>query len=141
MIDMHMKRIAVDNVNPTMGVLMTGGRPFCVTLERPWRNNARGDSCIPKGIYHCLRCRNSPDYMCDSPTFGDTFQVYNVEERRQILFHKGNIMDDTHGCIILGEYYGSLGGKQAVKSSGAAFAEFMEILKNTHEFMLTITEH
>ena len=142
MIDLHLKRIATDGVNPTMGVMLLLDRPFCVTLERPWKGNKRSMSCIPKGMYLCKRCRHSEDYKFkDSPKFGDTFQVTDVEERQYILFHKGNVEQDTHGCIILGESYGLLHGDEAVLSSGSAFNEFMDILKDDDEFMLTITNH
>jgi hypothetical protein len=29
----------------TFGVLLAGGRPFAVTLERPWRDNRRRQIC------------------------------------------------------------------------------------------------
>ena len=128
--------------HPTLGVLLHKHQPFCVTLEREWLNNRRGESCIPIGHYHGVRCRTSPDYdFKDSPKFGDTFQVYGVDGRKNILFHKGNIEEDTHGCIIVGESFGYLGGNQAVLSSGTAFEEFMEILEDEDEFHLAITDN
>ena len=71
------------------GVLIHGLIPFATTLERPWKNNQRGISCIPAGFYECRRVK--------SPKFGDTFQVMHVPNRSEILFHKGNLEDDTHG--------------------------------------------
>ena len=41
------------------------------TLENPWLDNEPYVSCIPKGNYKCHRV--------DSPRYGDTFQVMNVE--------------------------------------------------------------
>jgi len=101
----------------TFGVLLDGDVPFALTVERPWLNNQRGVSCIPDGIYQCMRV--------DSPKFGYTFEVMDVPGRSEILFHKGNILDDTHGCIVVGEQFESLGGKVAVLSSAKGFAEFL----------------
>ena len=116
----------------TFGVLLDDDIPFCVTLERPWRNNQRNISCIPKGGYVCLKK--------DSPKFGKTYEVQKVEGRSHILFHKGNIADDTHGCIILGEMYEPLNEKNAVLSSGKAFKEFMSRLEGSNGFALKIEE-
>jgi hypothetical protein len=119
--------------NPTFGVLLHGGLPFAVTLERPWRNNKRGESCIPLGNYYASRV--------DSPRFGDTFEVKDVPGRKHILFHKGNIMDDTHGCIIVGESFDYLQHERAVLSSGKGFGEFMALLNDAADFSLVISDH
>lgn len=114
----------------TFGVMLDEGIPFCLTIERPWLNNLREVSCIPTGIYICKRV--------NSPKFGNTFEVTNVFGRSEILFHKGNIMDDSHGCIILGEQYELLNGKPAVIASGKAFEEFLSKTKDVNEFVLEV---
>lgn len=114
----------------TFGVFMDGMLPFAVTLERPWLNNQKSISCIPAGFYTCRRVA--------SPKFGNTFEVTNVPGRSGILFHKGNLSDDTHGCIILGEYFDPLGERNAVLSSGKAFSEFLKRTVNINEFELYI---
>ena len=139
---LELKRIACDGRNPTLGTLLFGGRPFALTLERPWLGNRKGESCIPLGDYRCVRCSASPDYdFKDSPGFGDTFQVFEVPLRDKILFHKGNITDDTHGCIIVGEEFGLLGDQEAVLSSKKGFNEFLSLLKHDDEFDLRISDH
>ncbi len=117
----------------TFGVLLENKTPFCLTLERPWLENKRSVSCIPEGTYLC--------YRVNSPKFGDTFEVTEVPERSHILFHKGNLADDTHGCILLGEQYEPLGGENAVVVSGKAFKEFKDKLKGKDQFILTIESH
>ncbi len=114
----------------TFGVLLYNGVPFCVTLERPWKNNQKNISCIPVGTYLCTRIK--------SAKFGKTFLVTEVPGRSEILFHKGNIDDDTHGCIILGECYQPLGNKLAVQSSGLAMLEFLSITNKVNEFLLEV---
>lgn len=114
----------------TFGVLLDENLPFCLTIERPWLNNEREKSCIPVGDYICKRI--------NSPKFGITFQVWNVLGRAEILFHKGNIMDDSHGCIIVGERFDPLNGMPAVLASGEAFTEFMSRIWGQDEFALSI---
>jgi len=122
----------IDDDDTTFGVLLDEKTPFCLTLERPWLNNEVGKSCIPTGIYICSRVQ--------SPKFGWTFEVTGVPGRTHILFHKGNLVDDSHGCIILGEQYEPLNGQDGVLSSGKAFTEFMSRLKGIDTFRLTIAE-
>ena len=125
----------------TYGVLLHDGIPFAVTLERPWLNNQQSISCIPVGTYTCLRCSASPDYgYKDSPKFGNTFQVYAVPGRGNILFHKGNLEDDTHGCILVGEAFNPVKGKLGITSSKEGFAEFFMLLTGVDEFTLVIKE-
>ncbi len=125
----------------TFGVLLVDGRPFALTVERQWLDNMRGVSCIPSGEYNVMRCVASPEYgYKNSPRFGDTFNIVNVPNRSKILFHKGNIDDDSRGCIIIGEQFGTLQGDTAVLSSRQGFAEFMSMLKGQNEFELTIKD-
>jgi len=119
--------------NYTFGVLLDGNLPFCVTLERAWLENKRNISCIPEGIYMCDRV--------DSPKFGDTFEVIQVPGRSHILFHKGNLANDTHGCILVGEQYEPLSGENAIIASGKAFKEFKERTNNINHFFLKIESY
>lgn len=116
----------------TFGVLKDGEIPFCLTVERPWLNNERGKSCIPVGTYICRRV--------NSPKFGNTFEICDVPNRSAILFHKGNLYIDSHGCVVVGEQFEPLGDKNAVLASGKAFAEFLQRTEGINEFNLDIFE-
>lgn len=124
-----LKRIAM-NDHGTFGVLTDNHTPLALTLERPWLQNRADVSCIPEGNYICKRVR--------SPKFGDTFEVADVPGRTHILFHSGNTMDHTKGCVLVGQRFGSLGEKDAVLSSRDGFHALRERLKNTEEFLLRI---
>lgn len=125
----------------TFGALLYDDIPFALTLERQWLGNRKSVSCIPAGVYQCLRCSNSPDYnFNDSPRFGDTFQVMNVPGRSNILFHAGNLDDDSHGCILIGEKYDKLNGDPGILSSNEGFNEFKELLDKDDEFRLIIVD-
>ena len=114
----------------TFGVLFDEETPFCLTLEREWKDNKRGESCIPVGTYMCRRVQ--------SPKFGDTFEICDVPGRFHILFHKGNIEDDSRGCVVTGEEYGKYKGKTAVLSSGKAFKEFKQRTDSIDSFKLEV---
>jgi hypothetical protein len=138
---MVIRRIASRN-DGMFGAVTWNNLPFAVTVERPWLDNQTGISCIPAGHYICKRCRTSPDYgFRDSPKFGDTFQVMNVPGRSLILFHKGNLDEDSHGCIILGEQYEPFRSRPAaVLSSAKAFEEFKSLTHGIDEFLLDIVD-
>ena len=116
----------------TFGVLFDEDTPFCLTLEREWKNNEKNISCIPRGEYLCGRVQ--------SPKFGDTFEVCDVPQRTDILFHKGNIEDDSEGCIIVGEQYHKYKGKASIKASREGFAEFKQRTHFLMEFELEIKD-
>ena len=103
----------------TFGVLLKDDVPLCVTLELPWRDNQRDVSCIPEGWYQFRQV--------DSPRFGDTFEVRDVPGRTNILFHAGNTVEDSSGCILLGLSYGfsHVKQKQGIRSSRMAMRSFM----------------
>ena len=114
----------------TFGVLRYGQVPFALTLEEPWLDNAVGVSCIPPGLYRCERVR--------SPKFGNTFEVTQVEGRSHILFHKGNTLDDTQGCILVGEEFSGTFDQPMLVSSQRGFSEFLALLDGQAEFDLEI---
>lgn len=101
------------------------------TLELPWLDNAKDISCIPFGIYQCKKIV--------SPRFGETFEVCDVPSREHILFHKGNKLTDSKGCILLGSGR-SIGvdGKDQLVGSASAFDRFKEEVFGYEEIELEI---
>lgn len=114
----------------SFGVFLENNIPFLVTLERPWLDNKTDISCIPDGHYSCKRV--------NSHTFGNTFEVCNVCGRDQILFHAGNFVYDSRGCILLGKSFEIIGGKFGISNSKNAFAEFLKRLDGKDKFDLNI---
>ena len=130
--DLKLKRV-VSNCNGTFGVMLDSeDRPFAVTLELPWENNKQNVSCIPAGEYKCQSVQ--------SPKFGDTWEICGVKGRDDILFHKGNYLRDTHGCILVGLHFGLYAdGKPCIVASKEGFNELRDKLAGARTFNLKIT--
>jgi len=124
------KRIATSD-GGTFGVVLDGNTPFCVSCELPWRENKPNISHIPIGWFEAVRV--------DSPRFGNTFEVKGgtLGERTHILFHKGNSILDSRGCILLAEGFGQMDN---VERSRDAFNEFIKRTEDCEYFILRITE-
>lgn len=114
----------------TMGVLCFDDKPEILTLEEAYRANERNISCIPDGKYKVKRVR--------SARFGITFEVQDVPERSGILFHSGNTVADTEGCILVGQRYGTLAGKPAILNSSKAFELFLKLMNGITEAELIV---
>lgn len=93
LMEIEIKR-RIENEHGTFGELFKDGSLVAVTLERPWMNNQKDVSCIPAGEYVC-----KPH---ESPRFGFCYQVQDVPGRTDILFHKGNWLKETLGCVLVG---------------------------------------
>lgn len=106
------------------GVLLDGDTAFCVTLE----NN---DYIFPDGEYVCRRIL--------SPKFGNTFEITGIPNRTHILFHWGAEEEHSKGCVILGETFTVVNGKNMVGySKEYAFKEFLDRTNSIDEFMLNV---
>jgi len=116
----------------TFGVLKVNKEIFCMTLEPPDRENAPQIASIPAQQYLCKPHQ--------SQRFGWTYQVMDVPGRSAILFHAGNVVADTSGCLLLGQYKDKLAGDRAVLNSGATFRAFMARMAGSPILHLTISE-
>ncbi len=121
----------------TFGVITCEDDPFinglngiCYTLELPWLDNHPQTSCIPKGVYKCVKH--------DSPAHPNTWEVTGVPDRSAILIHTGNTMDDSKGCILVGDSKGKIQNLSAVFNSKKTMEKLRGILPG--EFTLTIEE-
>ena len=132
---MKMVRITRVSSHPdhgTFGAVVVNGRPVCVSLEPYKRDNASNVSCIPEGQYICQKY--------NSPTYGETYKVTEVQGRSAILFHCGNDDEDTEGCILLGSSFDVWSQDVVVSSSRAAFTKFINAIGGEDKFYLTVVE-
>jgi len=117
----------------TFGILKINKQIFCATLEPGDLLNKPDQSSVPAGQYWC--------HKDNSLRLGPTFEVADVPGRNGILFHAGNTIEDTAGCILLGESFGKLKGDRAILNSGKTFRSFLALFKDVKKFHLTISEH
>lgn len=126
-------RLETSKLHGTLGVIKINKCVFCFTLEPADNENIRNISNIPTGQYICRRY--------SSERYQNTFEVIQVTGRSGILFHSGNTIDDTEGCILLGSERGKLlSHERAILNSGNTFDRFMNLLDTCMEFHLTISE-
>lgn len=115
----------------TIGVLKINKVVFCFTLEPPDRENRSNVSSIPAQQYKVK--------PYSSVKYPDVYQIADVPDRSSILFHPGNVVGHTAGCILLGESLGKLQGDRAILNSGKTFEKFRNILRDGGHH-LTISE-
>lgn len=121
----------------TFGQLITDSGFTATTGELPWKNNEKGHSCIPTGLYRCSWGMSSK--------FGSCYHLKEVPDRSDILIHSGNFCgdkekgfkSDVEGCILIGETVGQLEKQKAVLNSKHAIGG-LRIAFGLDPFDLTI---
>ena len=117
----------------TFGKFYTRDGMMLYTVERPWLNNARGISCIPTGEYTCKpRYYNRGEY--------DAVEVCDVKGRTYIMFHVGNFVSDSSGCILVNSGLTCAQDGMRGVSSRIAFRNFMNDYGD-HQFQLSIVNY
>ena len=112
-----------------LGVLLIEGNIFCITLEPDAFDPVKYQ--IPQGVYEVKRFHGYK--------WKDTFEI-RVEGHTALLFHAGNIEQDSEGCILLGRNAGRLKKDRAILNSGNTFKRFMKIMKDDQRAFLEIRE-
>ena len=76
------------------------------TLEDDWKQNRKGESCIPAGRYRAFF--RTPENTPVTVRRMGVYELVGVPNRTAILIHAGNTEEDTEGCILVGERTGEL---------------------------------
>lgn len=123
------------------------GGLVCKTMELPWRDNKRGISCIPEGLYYVVK---KPPIERDDPQTPEDesggrhprpywhFRLPKVKGRSGILIHRITYVKDLQGCIGVGVKHVDLNkdGVPDMIESGKALQELVDTLPD--EFNLLI---
>lgn len=124
MIDLTLLRLG--SKEATRGVLIHNGEPSWTTLEPVWLDNKRHISCIPEGGYTCVRVKGRR--LHSGQLVESTFELIDVLGRDGILFHVGNFVSNTEGCILLGQGFKYLGDSPMITDSETAFNTFLRAI-------------
>lgn len=105
-----------------------------ISLERGWRDNEKGVSCIPKGVYN-VELEWSPKFK------QDLWEIKGVPRRSECKFHVSNFWKQLNGCIALGRRPTDIDGDgyRDVTSSKSTMADFHKALKGHKRALLMIT--
>ena len=122
--DLYIKRFHKGSEGVS-GHLHINGSFYCFTLERPDMDNQQRISCIPIGRYNMVlrkevtemttKYRNKYDY------FTWHLMLEKVKGRSGIYIHVGNSINDSYGCILVGEQVNSI---HFLSSSRKAYKPF-----------------
>lgn len=118
----------------TFGMLTINGKPICNILEPYSRDNEKNISNIPANTYLCEK-------RWSALIQGWTFEITDIQGRDNVIFHWGNLDDNTEGCLLTGSEFGTLATDWAVLGSKKAFKKFMAELGSQRQFLLTITDN
>jgi len=113
-----------------LGKLSFDGEYFCETLQPDVLNQGRYS--LPAGVYLCRRWH--------SAKHPNTFEIV-CPPHTAVLFHAGNVVEDSLGCCLLGSSRGKLAGDRAVLNSGATFKKFLEKTEGLDEFQLIVEDN
>lgn len=131
------------NANGVAGFVIIDGEFQCYSLERPDLDNQRKVSCIPVGRYE-LAERKEPTAMTMKyrekyDWFSFHLCLQNVKNRSGIYIHVGNTIQDSYGCILLGQ---QINTDMFLGSSRKAFRKFynkvISALKREEKVTVTI---
>jgi hypothetical protein len=121
----------VDLPTETLGSWYVNGKLICKTMELPWKNNEHNVSCIPEGIYDCVKEATSNNH--DYPHF----RILNVPDRDGILVHKISFVSGLKGCVGVGEFK-DLNGDQVpdIINSGINLQKLYDMLPNKFKLII-----
>ena len=114
-------------IHCTLGDLTLPDGKILKTMERPWLSNLANRSCIPEGEYLCQWLPRSA-----SGRYKRVWIVEGVPGRSGILFHSGNLVRHSRGCILPGLRHGRLGKFDAVLASGSGLNAMRKQLTNSN---------
>jgi RHS repeat-associated protein len=106
------------------------------TLEKPWVENKRNDSCVPIGEYE-TDITWSPKFQQKLPELQDVPGNRNYDANgnyQPIRIHRGNWPSDIQGCILVGTNYNPGQNENEILHSTTAVTQLMNLIKDVKNF-------
>jgi len=131
-----------DGARGTLGTLIFPNGDSIVTLELPWLNNRNDVSCIPEGLYE-INYRESPIVERTSKgKYKKGYEIAGVPNRTFIMFHIGNFLRNSNGCVLTGTTVGmnDADGNRTITQSAVAFDKFMKLMGQFNITHISIEE-
>jgi hypothetical protein len=101
--------------NSTLSKVLLDGHFFCFVIEDGYREKkVPGMTRIPDGTYQVKPRTHGGFYTKYARLYGHKFvpQIMDVPGFGDILFHCGNTVEDTRGCLLLNTWAGFSRDKQ-----------------------------
>lgn len=121
------------------------GKEIAATLEHAYdEGNSDESTWLPKTPIGTYTCKRGPHRLHGMVDYFSTYEVQNVPEHTNILFHWGNYNSDSDGCILLGRRIVANPDKMSdlmITSSKNTFNKFIDLQRETDTFTLTIKEN
>ena len=131
---MHIEILLIQATkNSTLSKVLIDGEYFCFTIEDGYRDKkVFGETRIPDGTYQVQQRKYGKFYERYHRLFAHALvpQIMDVPGFGDILFHCGNTVEDTHGCILLNKCAGFNSTKQVFEGtqSTPVYQSFMSRL-------------
>jgi len=99
-------RLLEETPNSTASALYIDGAFCCFIVEDGHRDiKVHGQTRIPEGVYEVAQRKVGKFFTRYSKKFGHLFvpEIIGVPGFKYILFHMGNFITDTEGCLLCGQ--------------------------------------
>lgn len=133
-----------DNGLGTIGTLMVNGEFECFTLENPHHEvKVMGDTRIPEGVYVIKLRPHGGLHKKYSSKIGGLHKgmlwLQNVDNFEWVYIHIGNKVEQTDGCILVGNNCNATGN--FIGSSTNAYTELYKKAVNAFDKGEKVTIH
>lgn len=126
-----------ENVTLSNGVIVNNKKDLFKFkgIELPWRNNERGISCIPPGIYDGIATTRWSNKKY-------ALLINDVPDRSEIMVHTANYVHQLLGCLAPGKTFADIDrdGVIDVTSSQNTMDEIQKIIPIGTKFKYHVVE-
>jgi hypothetical protein len=120
----YLQRIA-SRPDGIASVLFLDGFPRFCCLEHAYDINGFYHPKLSPGIYTCRRGQ----HKLKTGGYLLTYEICNVLRDSGILFHYGNLEQNSEGCILVGKNFDLIGSQMAVMNTRTAWQMLMDFFR------------